>query len=403
MTASNAPIAPLAGVRVLDLSRVLAGPYCTQVLADLGAEVWKVEPPTGDDTRSWGPPFVGTDAAYFLSANRGKRSIAVDLKRPEGAALMADLAAQADVVVENFKVGDLARYGLAYEDVRERNPGVVYVSITGYGQTGPRAAEPGYDLVMQAMTGLLAMTGPADGEPARVGVALIDVLTGMHAATATLAALRQRDETGEGAHVDLALFDVGLASMVNVGQAALVTGDSPQRRGSAHPSIVPYQAFPTTDGALVVAVGNDAQFARLCEVLDEPDLATDPRFVTNPDRVTNRDELVPMLAARFADHPTTTLVDDLAAASVPAAPVQDVATALDDPQTHHRDMRWTVDTATGSVDLLGNPIGPVAGAARDHAPPRLGQHTRAVLTDALGLSPDEVQRLVADGVVLDEG
>ena len=273
----------------------------------------------------------------------------------------------------------------------------------GYGQTGPRAAEPGYDLVMQAMTGLLAMTGPADGEPARVGVALIDVLTGMHAATATLAALRQRDETGEGAHVDLALFDVGLASMVNVGQAALVTGDSPQRRGSAHPSIVPYQAFPTTDGALVVAVGNDAQFARLCEVLDEPDLATDPRFVTNPDRVTNRDELVPMLAARFADHPTTTLVDDLAAASVPAAPVQDVATALDDPQTHHRDMRWTVDTATGSVDLLGNPIGPVAGAARDHAPPRLGQHTRAVLTDALGLSPDEVQRLVADGVVLDEG
>lgn len=395
--------APLDGVRVLDLSRVLAGPYCTQVLADLGAQVWKVEPPTGDDTRRWGPPFVGDDAAYFLAANRGKHSLAVDLKQPAGATVVADLAARADVVVENFKVGDLARYGLAYDDVRESNPGVVYVSITGYGQTGPRAAEPGYDLVMQAMTGLLAMTGPSDGDPARVGVALIDVLTGMHAATATLAALRRRDATGAGAHVDLALFDVGLASMANIGQAALVTGDSPVRRGSAHPSIVPYQAFATADGAVVVAVGNDDQFARLCEVLGAPALATDARFGTNPDRVAHRDELVPLLADRLATRPTAVLVDDLAAARVPAAPVQDVATALDDPQTEHRDMRWTVDRDGDPVDLLGNPAGDLAGAARDRPPPRLGEHTRAVLTDTLGLSDDEVGRLVDAGVVVDGG
>lgn len=391
--------APLDAVRVLDLSRVLAGPYCTQVLADLGAEVWKVEPPTGDDTRGWGPPFIGTDAAYFHAANRGKHSLAVDLKRPAGAALVADLAARADVVVENFKVGDLARYGLAYDDVRERNPGVVYVSITGYGQTGPRSAEPGYDLVMQAMTGLLAMTGPADGEPARVGVALIDVLTGMHAATATLAALRQRDATGEGTHVDLALFDVGLASMVNVAQAALVTGASPPRRGSAHPSIVPYQAFPTADGALVVAVGNDGQFRRLCTVLGLPDVGDDPRFVTNADRVTNRDELVPLLADALAARPTSDWVDGLADAGVPVAPVRDVAAALEDPQTHARDMRWSVDTDTGPVDLLGSPLGTLAGAARDKAPPRLGADTERVLTEVLGLDAHAVERLHADGTV----
>ncbi len=393
-------VAPLAGIRVLDLSRVLAGPYCTQVLADLGAEVWKVEPPTGDDTRGWGPPFVGEDAAYFLAANRGKRSVAVDLKHPDGAAVVADLAARADVVVENFKVGDLARYGLAYEQVRARNPGVVHVSITGYGQTGPRASEPGYDLVMQAMTGLLAMTGPADGDPARVGVALVDVLTGMHAATAVLAALRQRDATGEGQHVDLALFDVGLASMVNVAQAALVTGTSPRRRGSAHPSIVPYQAFATADGDVVVAVGNDRQFARLCEVLAVVGLATDPRFVTNADRVTHRDELVPLLQDAFAARTTGDWVEALGAAGVPVAPVNDVAAALEDPQTVHRDLRWSVATPTGPVELLGNPLGPLAGAARDSAPPRLGADTREVLRDVLGLDGAAVARLADDGAVV---
>lgn len=392
--------APLAGIRVLDCSRVLAGPYCTQVLADLGAEVWKVEPPTGDDTRAWGPPFVGGDAAYFFAANRGKRSIAVDLKTPAGAALVADLAAQADIVVENFKVGDLQRFGLAYDQVRERNPAVVFVSITGYGQTGPRATQPGYDLVMQAMTGLLAMTGPSDGPPARVGVALIDVLTGMHAATATLAALRQRDATGEGQHIDLALFDVGLAAMVNVGQAALVTGASPRRRGSAHPSIVPYQAFATAAGDVVVAVGNDGQFARLCAVLGMPELADDPRFVTNPDRVTNRDELVGLLAERLATRPASDWVEALGAAGVPVSPVLAVVDALDDPQTHHRGLRWPIDGPAGPVELLGSPLGALAGAARDRPPPQLGADTRSVLADVLGMAPDEIDRLRSDGVVV---
>jgi crotonobetainyl-CoA:carnitine CoA-transferase CaiB-like acyl-CoA transferase len=379
---------------------VLAGPYCTQVLADLGAEVWKVEPPTGDDTRAWGPPFVGEDAAYFFAANRGKRSIAVDLKTPAGAAVVADLAAQADVVVENFKVGDLARFGLAYDQVRERNPAVVFVSITGYGQTGPRATEPGYDLVMQAMTGLLAMTGPSDGSPARVGVALIDVLTGMHAVTATLAALRQRDATGEGQHIDLALFDVGLASMANVGQAALVTGASPRRHGSAHPSIVPYQAFATAAGDVVIAVGNDGQFARLCAVLGMPELADDPRFVTNPDRVTNRDELVDLLAERLATRPASDWVEALAAAGVPVSPVLDVARALDDPQTHHRGLRWGVDGPAGPMELLGSPLGALAGAARDRPPPRLGADTRDVLAEVLGMAQHEIDRLRSDGVVV---
>jgi crotonobetainyl-CoA:carnitine CoA-transferase CaiB-like acyl-CoA transferase len=276
----------------------------------------------------------------------------------------------------------------------------VYVSITGYGQTGPRATQPGYDLVMQAMTGLLAMTGPGDGPPARVGVALIDVLTGMHAATATLAALRQRDATGEGQHIDLALFDVGLASMVNVGQAALVTGSSPRRRGSAHPSIVPYQAFATATGDVVVAVGNDGQFARLCAVLDVPELADDPRFVTNPDRVTNRDELVGLLADRLATRPASDWVQALGAAGVPVAPVLDVASALDDPQTHHRDLRWGVDGPAGPLELLGSPLGALAGAARHRPPPQLGADTHGVLTEVLGMAPAEVERLRSDGVVV---
>lgn len=397
---------PLAGVTVLDLSRVLAGPLCTQTLADLGATVWKVEPPTGDDTRGWGPPFVGEDAAYFLAANRGKQSLAVDLKHPEGARLVARLAATADILVENFKVGDLERYGLAHEQVAATNPGIVYASITGYGQDGPRADEPGYDLVMQAMTGLMDMTGAADGSPARVGVALIDVLTGQQAAIAILAALREREATGRGQHLDLSLFDVGLVSMVNVAQAALVTGQAPQRLGSAHPSIVPYQAFATADGDIAIAAGNDEQFRRLCHVIDRDDLAEDPRFTTNADRVRHRDALVDELAGVIERRPTDVWLAQLAEAGVPAAPVRDVVAALDDPQTAHRDLRWRMPSDDGGHDerageVLGSPLGALGQHARDRPPPGLGQHTRAVLTTQLGLSDQDVQRLVDQGALVD--
>lgn len=411
MTSQHAAVSgALAGVTVLDLSRVLAGPLCTQTLADLGATVWKVEPPGGDDTRGWGPPFVGEDAAYFLAANRGKQSLAVDLKHPEGAELVADLAATADVLVENFKVGDLERYGLAYEQVAATNPGIVYTSITGYGQSGPRATEPGYDLVMQAMTGLMDMTGPADGDPARVGVALIDVLTAQSATVAVLAALRQRDVTGRGQHLDLALFDVGLASMVNVAQSALVTGTPPTRWGSGHPSIVPYQAFPTADGDVAIAVGNDAQFRRLCRVIERADLAGDRRWATNAERVEHREELVEELTAAFAVRPTGDWLARLDAAGVPAAPVRDVAAALDDPQTAHRGLRWPMSEPLGdrgrpAVDaegeVLGSPLGALGAHARGRRPPRLGEHTRTVLQAQLGLSPQDVDRLVAAGALVD--
>lgn len=399
MTSPNAD-GPLADITVLDLSRVLAGPLCTQTLADLGATVWKVEPPDGDDTRGWGPPFVGEDAAYFLAANRGKQSIAVDLKHPDGAAVVADLAARADVLVENFKVGDLQRFGLGYDEVAARNPAIVYASITGYGHTGPRADQPGYDLVMQAMTGLLHMTGPSEGPPARVGVALIDVLTAHTAATAILAALRERDATGRGRHLDLSLFDVGLASMVNVAQSALVTGESPTRWGSGHPSIVPYQAFATADGQLVVAVGNDGQFARLCDVLGEPGLATDRRFATNAGRVEHRHDLVPNLQELFAARGVATWLQLLEDANVPAAPVNDVSEALDDPQVAARDLRWSTEHASGTgVDLVGSPLGDLGHHARGTSPPLVGSDTRVVLADVLGLDAAAVDRLIATGAV----
>ena len=277
----------LNGLLVLDLSRVLAGPYGTQLLADLGARVVKVEAPRGDDTRGWGPPFAGDQSAYFLSVNRGKESVAIDLKKPDGAALVRRLAARADVLVENFKVGDLARYGLDPASLAEVNPGLIYASITGYGSRGPRAHEPGYDAALQAVTGLMAMTGDPDGGPVKLGVAWVDVLTGLHAAVAILAALHERARTGRGRHLELSLFEVGLASMVNQAQGALLTGEAPARLGSAHPSIVPYQAFETADAPIMLAVGNDDQFARAARVLGAPAWAEDPRFATNPHKQIN--------------------------------------------------------------------------------------------------------------------
>lgn len=395
---------------VLDLSRVLAGPYCTLLFADLGARVIKVESPAGDDTRRWGPPYVAGESGYYLSVNRGKRSVVVNLKEPRGAALVRDLARRADVVVENYKVGDLARYGLDYASLARDNPAVVYVSITGFGQSGPRASEAGYDGAMQALSGLMAMTGEPGGAPVKLGVAWIDVLTGLHAAVGALAALRRRQRTGEGAHLDLALFDVALASLVNQSQNTLLTGQAPRRLGSGHPNIVPYQAFEAADGALVLAVGNDAQFARLCAVLGHPEWA-EGRFATNEGRVAHRDELVPLLAARVKAFRRDELVAACREAQVPATQVLGLNEALAEPQAAARGAVIEGEHPTaGRLPMVASPLwharGP-DGQALDLAPdvaavpvpPLLGQDTRAVLTEELGLSAGEVEELLAQGVV----
>ncbi|MDF1522163.1 MAG: CoA transferase [Trueperaceae bacterium] len=398
----------LSGLVVLDLSRVLAGPYATQVLADLGATVWKIEPPRGDDTRGWGPPFAGGEpgsapvgeprSAYYLSANRHKRSVVVDLKAPGGADVVRRLAARADVAIDNFKVGDLARYGLDAATLRAANPRLVTCSITGFGATGPRASEPGYDAAIQALAGVMAMTGETDGPPVKVGVAWVDVLTGLHAAVGVLAALRARDATGVGRHLDVALFDVALASAVNQAQATLLTGEAPVRRGSAHPNIVPYQAFAAADAPVMVACGNDAQFAHLAAAVGLPELAAEPRFATNAARVAHREALVPLLAARFATALRDAWVERLLAVGVPATPVLDLAEALADPQTVARGMVATVDDpVVGPIRTVASPFG---AAARPPGPaPTLGGDTDAVLREVLGLDGAAIAALeVADAI-----
>ncbi len=401
----------LDGLFVLDLSRVLAGPYCTQLLADLGARVVKVESLRGDDTRAWGPPFVGDESAYFLSVNRGKESLAVDLKDPRGRAAVRRLAERADVLVENFKVGDLARYGLDYPSLAASNPGLVYASITGFGQDGPRAPEPGYDAALQALSGLMELTGEEGRPPVKLGVAWIDVLTGSHAATAVLAALVARGRTSKGAHLDVALFDVALASLVNQAQSALVTGEAPRRLGSAHPSIVPYQAFEAADGALMIAVGNDAQFRRLCEVLELPDVGRDPRYLGNASRVRARDALIPVLAERVRERPRDAWLAALRSAGVPATPVATLPEALADPQTNARGLVVEGEhSGVGRVRMVGSPLwhargpdgAPLPLMPREGAspvPPRLGEHTRAVLREDLGMPAEEIEALARAGVI----
>ncbi|MFN3829092.1 MAG: CaiB/BaiF CoA transferase family protein [Tepidimonas ignava] len=341
MQPTTTPPRPLAGVRVLDLSRVLAGPWASQILADYGADVLKVERPgAGDDTRAWGPPWWGEgparQSAYFICANRGKRSVAIDITQPEGIAQVRALAAQADVLLENYKVGQLAKYGLDAASLTALNPRLVYCSITGYGQNGPLAHKAGYDFAIQAEGGLMSITGQPDGEPLKVGVAVVDLMTGLYATTAILAALHERQHTGRGRVLDVALFDVQVAMLANQAANQLVGGVTPRRLGNAHPNIVPYQAFATADGHLVLAVGNDAQFARFCEVAGHPELAQDPRFATNPARVQHRDELVPRIAQWLRTRSSAAWAEALDAVGVPCAPIHDIAQVMAHPHTRAR-------------------------------------------------------------------
>ena len=400
---------PLEGIRVLDLSRVLAGPWCTQLLADLGADVIKVERPgAGDDTRHWGPPWHehGDErvAAYFLAANRGKKSAAIDFSQPEGAALVRRMAAQSDVLVENFKVGGLARFGLDADTLRAANPRLVYASITGFGQDGPYADRAGYDYIIQGMGGMMSITGLPDSEPGggpmRVGVAVVDLFTGLYASNAILAALNQRHATGEGATIDLSLFETQLAMLANQASNALVSGKDPPRQGNTHPNIVPYQPFEAADQPIIIAVGNDRQFARLAEICGAPEWVSDPRFASNGARVAHRAELVPLVAARIAEKPAADWLEQLEVAGIPAGPINTIGQALHDPQAVHRQAVRSVGLGRlGNVPTVGAPLrfdGQRADA--DLPPPALGEHTDQVLAD-FGLGSDEIARLREAGIV----
>jgi crotonobetainyl-CoA:carnitine CoA-transferase CaiB-like acyl-CoA transferase len=395
MSSPDASSQPLRGVRVVDLSRVLAGPYCTMVLADLGADVVKVERPQGgDETRSWGPPFAGGEAAYYLSVNRGKRSCAIDMSHPEGRELALELCAGADAVIENFKVGGADRLGVGYDAVRARNPGVVYCSITGFGSEREPPGRPGYDFVAQAESGLMSITGPANGPPYKVGVALVDVLAGLHAAVAILAGLKG----GEGARIEVPLLDSGLAGLVNVAQNALVTGAEPTRFGNAHPNIVPYETFETASGQIAIAAANDGLFRALCGVLGLDVLAD--RFPTNAGRVEHRAELIPLLAQRLRERPAEEWISELDAAGVPVGKVRTVPEALAAATAAGRPATLTVEHPTaGPLGLVASPIwGPTDSAPS--APPLLGQHTREVLLE-LGRPASEIDALAQRGIVLD--
>jgi crotonobetainyl-CoA:carnitine CoA-transferase CaiB-like acyl-CoA transferase len=379
----NLPRGPLAGVRVLDLSRVLAGPLCTMVLGDLGADVVKIERPgTGDDTRTWGPPWAqgpdGRESAYYLSVNRNKRSVTADLKSDAGRALVLRLARDADVVVENYAPGMLDGWGLGYADLSRENPGLVFCSITGYASEGPEAGRPGYDFAVQARAGWMSITGEPEGTPVKVGVAVVDVLTGQNAAIAILAALRERERSGRGQRVEVSLFDSALAGLVNVTQAVLVTGNEPRRWGNAHVTIVPYQAFDAADRPFIVAVGNDAQWRKLCAAIGADDLAADERFATNPGRVEHRDDVVTALATRFRARPAAEWLEMMEAAGVPCAPVQTVGEALADPAAHNGP--WPMEGATyGAVPTVASPLRfSRTAASLRHPAPALGEHTAQI-------------------------
>ncbi len=407
---SAKPAGPLAGLRVFDLTRILAGPTCTQLLGDLGADIIKIERPgEGDDTRKWGPPFLshtdgGSDdtAAYYLSSNRNKRSLTIDIAQPEGQALARRIAATCDIFVENFKVGGLKKFGLDYEQIRKVKPDIIYCSITGFGQTGPYAPRAGYDYLAQGLGGIMSLTGEPEGEPVKVGIGIADVMCGMYASSAILAALHHREKTGEGQAIDLALLDTQVAWLINEGCNYLLSGKVPQRLGSEHPNIVPYRVMPCADGHFILAVGNDAQFRRFATLAGAPELADNPRYATNRARVEHRRELYDLLYELTKKKTAAEWLSGLEALGVPAGAVNDLRGVFEDPQILHRGMKATVeypDAPGGSVNLIGNPI-KYSGTPVTYRrpPPRMGQHSEEILAES-GLSPEEVAALRGKGIV----
>lgn len=403
----------LSGIRVLDLSRVLAGPWCTQTLADLGAEVIKIEKPgAGDDTRHWGPPWAacpdGTqtrESAYFLSANRGKKSVTVDFTKPDGREIILKLAAQADIIIENYKVGGLAKYGLDYASLKAINPRLIYCSITGFGQTGPYRDLAGYDFQIQGLGGLMSITGLPDGVPGggpvKVGVAVADVFSGLYATIGILAALNRRHMTGTGEHIDIALLDCQVAVLANQAMNYLVGGKSPERLGNAHPNIVPYQAFATSDGHVILAVGNDEQFAKFCKIAGRPEWIADPRFATNPERVKHREALVAMIAGLMPSRSTSDWLAALGKAAIPSGPINTIAEVFADPHVTDRELRLDLPhTSAQTVPSVASPLRfKEAAAPQCKGPPLLGEHTTEVLRGLLDIPETEITRLRAAGVV----
>jgi formyl-CoA transferase len=404
---------PLSHIRVLDLSRVLAGPWAAQNLADLGAEVIKVERPgPGDDTRGWGPPYMKdaegkdtSEAAYYLSCNRNKKSITIDIGKPEGQALVRELAAKCQVLIENYKVGTLKRYGLGYEDLKKINPGLIYCSVTGFGQDGPYAERPGYDFIFQGMCGLMSITGERDGQPGagpmKVGIAITDVLTGMYASLAITAAVSHQDRTGQGQYIDMALLDVLTAFNANQIVSYFCSGNIPKRWGNAHPQVVPYEVFPTSDGHIILAVGNDGQYARFCKVAGHPELAEDPRFNTNSQRIINRDALIPIIAGWMKTRTKAEWMAQLEAATVPCGPINNMQEVFEDPQVKHRQMRVDIPHRLGGIaPVVASPMRfsetPVEYRL---APPMLGEHNAEIYTQLLGKSEAEIEKLRTAGTI----
>ncbi len=403
----------LSNIRVLDLSRVLAGPWASQILADLGAEVIKIERPgSGDDTRGWGPPYLkdaeGNDtkeAAYYLAANRNKKSVTVNISKPEGQEIIRQLAAQSDVFIENYKVGDMARYNLSYDDLKKINPKLIYCSITGFGQDGPLANLAGYDFIIQGMGGLMSITGERDdlpgGGPQKLGVAFADLMTGTYSAIAILAAIAHRNNTGEGQYIDMALLDVQVATMANMNMNYLTSGNIPKRQGNAHANIVPYQVFHAKDGDMVVAVGNDSQFVKFCEIIGHPELAQDERFMKNAGRVRNRETLIPILQGILLERNVMEWVEPLESSGVPAGPINNIAQTFEHPQVKYRKMKVELPhPLSGTVPLVANPIRfsktPVSYRT---APPMLGQHTQEVLSMLGGVSETDMKNLSEKGII----